>query len=1009
MSGSISTIQQFFTNILERPVDPGGLTTFTNEASSGVPLDAIENQIATSTEAAKFVTPIVQLYEGILGRNPEQVGLNFWVNLYRSGNANLTQIANAFATTPEGAAVLGNAVSTASVTALYKASLNRTPTTTEVNGWIATGLPLAQVAASIATSAEATVNLAAASLSYLLAAGQVQQTTSGQTIPISGQQATYTGTTGNDIFLAPVTQAPLTGLPLASLLNNTVIKGNGGSDVLQAGVTGGTALTSNTVAPTLTGIQTVQVTGSPGATEFFDLSNTTGVTETDLTNSSNATIFYTNATTVAGASLSNSNNGNLNVNSVAGSPVAAVSIANSNGGALNVTNDTSTALAATVTSSPNSALTVGSLKPNTGLTTLTVNATAGTSSAAGTPDTLKVTDTDAVLKGLLVNDSTAGFERITLAGSALLAGSVTISNIGTTATTGQLSLAGTFTNASTVDASAFTGNLQNGATVSALAAAEGSTVPTTYAGVTSSLAGLVVAGDPNLTSVKTGSGSSVVDLSGEATPKAAFTFTGTGNNVVLLGNNVTTNGTFAGGSGANVIGITNGATTTSGDTFSGFQTLEIGPNANGVAGGPGGAGTYNLAALGGLTTVAVTGDKPGDAAQAGAVTLNNTPDNLNVVETAYPGVGLATANPLTVLLGAGSTSANVHTVNLTLNADGGSADTNVAAPGVVTTGLITIGQLGNGSASATFLPGYSETVNLASNIFNPGGTAVAGSYTNTIGGMTATNATSIKVSGAANLKTGVINASGNLTTFDASKETGAITTTINEGTQTASFAYTGSSGVDNVAYNATPGAGAKFTNTFVGGGGNDTITVNDSASNGGVTNTFNYSSATDAILADNNPQGILLSDVGTTLSVETINGFTPGTPAAKVDSLNFQGLGISNANVLIGGATGSNIGLAGFLPGPSLTGNIATVAGLYNSASTEELYTAQTNAFSNAPPAGSVSAGAFVYQAADQSVYIFADVNKDGNFAATSDLAIHLTGAFSASQVNAIATDIKFG
>ena len=1004
MSGSISGIQQFYTNILERPVDQAGLAGFTTQASNGTSLLSIETQIATSAEAVKFVNSIVQLYEGVLGRNPDQVGLNFWVNLYRNGSASLTQIANAFATTPEGAAVLGTTVSTTSVTALYKASLGRTPSTAEVNAWIATGLPLAQVAASIATSGEATVNLAAASLSYLLSAGQVQPTSSGQTITITGQQPTYTGTAGNDIFLAPVTQAPLTGANIASLLSSTVINGGGGTDVLQAGVTGGT------VAPTLSGVQTVQVTGSPGVFETFDLSNATGVTETDLSNSANATVSYTNGVAVTGASLSNSNLATLNVNSVAGNPVATASILNSNTGALNITNDSSTALAATVNSSPKATISVGSLKPATGLTTLTVNATASAASSAGTPDTLTVNNTDAALKGLVINSSTSGFERITDAGAALLAGTVTIGNVGTTATTGQLSLAGAFTNASTVDASGFSGNLQNGAVVSALAAAQGTTVPTAYAGVASSLAGLIVAGDANLTSVKTGSGSAIVDLSGEATPKAAFTFTGSGNNVVRLGNSVTTNGTFTGGSGANVIGITNGATTTSGDTFSGFQTLEIGPNGNGIAGGAGGTGTFNLGALAGVTTVTLTGDKAGSAAQAGAVTLNNAPDNLSVVETAFSNIGLSTANPLTVLLGAGATTPNVHTVNFTLNANGASTDTKAVAPGVITTGPITVGQLANGTASATFLPGYTETVNIASNILNPGGTATAGSYTNTIlGGMTLANATGINVSGAANLNIGAIAASNNLTSFNASKSTGTIATTINEGTQTAAFTYTGTTGVDAVNFNAAPAAGAKFVNTFTGGTGNDTFNVADGASAGFVSNTFVYNSQADAVLADSGPNGVLLSDLGTTLSVENIGGFTPGTTAAGVDSINFVGLGLGNANVLIAGAAGSYTAAAGFTPGPSLAGNISSVAGLFSSASTEQLYTAQTMAFTPAPGAGASVAGAFVYQAADQSVYIFADANKDGSFAAGSDLTIHLNGNYNAAQVQAIVTDLKFG
>lgn len=995
MSGSISNIQQFFTNILERPVDPSGLAFFVNEASSGTPLSAIETQIATSPEAAKLVTPIVQLYEGILGRNPDQAGLNFWVNLFRSGSASLTQIANAFVTTSEGAAVLGASVSTASIATLYKTSLGRAASTSEVSFWVSTGLPLSQVAASIATSAEATVNLAALSLSYLLAAGQVQPTSSGQTIVINGQQASYIGTAGNDIFLAPVTQAPLTGFPIQSLQNSTIINGNGGADTLQAGLANSNGfLGSGTVAPTLVGIQTVQAIGSPGVVEIFDLSNSTGVTETDLINSSGANVSYTNGTAISGAVLSNSNGAALNVTPVAGSPVTAALISNSNGGTIVVSNDTSTAVVSTVTNSPNAAFSVGSLSASTGLTSLAVNATATTSSSAKSPDFLTLNDTDSVLKGLTVNSSAAGFERVLLQGATLGSSTVSIGGVGISTPTGQLSLGGTLTKASAIDASGYTGNLRSGAGNAALALAQGTTIPSTFAGVSSALAGLIVGNDANLTSIKTGTGSSIIDLSGEATPKAAFTFTGTGNNVVLLGNSVTTNGTFAGGSGANAIGIGDGATTTSGDSFSGFQTLEI---------GGGNGGTYNLAALSGVSTVAATSNGFGNP-----VTLNNAPDNLSVVETASPGNTLFTGSPVTVLLGAGAASPSIHSVNLTLNADGVGTDTKALVQGVVNAGPITVGQLANGTASATFLPGYSETVNLASNIFNAGGTAVAGSYTNSITGLTLLNATSINVTGAANLSAGTIAASSNLTSFNASKASGAVTTVINEGAQVSAFAYAGSTGVDNITFNATQVANAKFANTFNGGSGNDTFNVSDGASNGGVTNNFVYGAQTDAVLSDSGTKGVLLGDVGTTLSVETIGGFTAGAPGAGVDTINFVGLGLTNANVLIAGDTGSNIAGSGFTPGPSLTGNIATVAGLFNSASTEELYTAQGKTFAPAPPAGALSAGAFVYQAADQSVYVFAGASKGTNFSAANDLTIHLTGNFTANQVNAIAADLKF-
>lgn len=919
MSGSISTIQQYFTNILDRPADQAGLATYVNEAAGGTTNAQIETQIATSPEAVRFVNPVVQLYEGILGRVPDASGQSFFVNLFRNGTASLTAIAASMAASPEGQARLGSTVSSASVTALYQSSLGRAPSASDVSFWTSSGLSLPQVAASIATSAESTAFSAGNVLNYLLAVGQGQPTgtttgQAGQTVSVNSAQNAYLGTTGNDVFSAPTTISQLTGGVIPSITNSTSINGKGGSDTLQVGLTGGA------VTPALSnGVTTVQVLNSNGG-GLFGLSNSGAVTETDLVNSPVA-VTFTNATGVTGASIQNSA-----------------------GGSVNDQGTTSTSFTASTIASTGSAVTV-STAGAVGLSSLTVNASSGSTASATAPDAFAVTDVDAAApKALTVNALPSGFETVGLLGSAAGSGTVTIGNVATTSTSttttvGELALATALTKASTVTATAFTGNLEAGSATKSLVAAEtlaGSALPTTLLGLTAGNIGLTVSGDANLTSVTTGSGLAVVDLSSQADSNAGFTATlGAGGGVIFLGAQATTKATFVGGAGSNEIGILNGGITAtgSGDKFTNFQTLEIGPNAAGLSGGiNGGTGTYNLANVG-ATTVAVTGTTSGGNALNGAVTLGSAPDNLSLVETAAQGSILTTpgANGITAQFGKGSGTGSTHTFNVVLDANGGTADKAAAGgqTGTVNAGPITATQSPN--VGGVFVPGAStETINIASNA-NAGGTATASSYINTVGTLVAADATTIKLTGAAGLTIDGINGSSSLTSVDASMATGAIATgTINAGvTETDRFTYAGSSGTDTITFAEInpPGAGAtgvKFTNTFTGNGGNDTFNMGAGGAGDQGGDTFVYKAASDAILATpagSNPTVTATQVANGTSGAETINGFVAASTAnVGADSINLANLGLSNNAVFVSTSPAP----ANFL---SISGEFAQAAG----------------------------------------------------------------------------------
>ena len=191
MSGSVSSIQQYYEFILQRAPDQAGLNAFENANAAGIPLAQIESLIATSSEATTFVDPIVQLYESILGRTPDAVGLSGFVNAYRSGALSLTAIAGVMVNSAEGQKDLGGTtVNATTLQFLYQHALGRSASAGEIANFVNSGATLAQVAQVIADSPEANNHLGGQTLSYLLGAGSGV----GTTTPITGHIIFISGT-----------------------------------------------------------------------------------------------------------------------------------------------------------------------------------------------------------------------------------------------------------------------------------------------------------------------------------------------------------------------------------------------------------------------------------------------------------------------------------------------------------------------------------------------------------------------------------------------------------------------------------------------------------------------------------------------------------------------------------------------------------------------------------------------------------------------------------------------
>lgn len=248
---------------------------------------------ATSPEAQAYSQPVAELYQSLLGRSPDQAGLQHWTAQYKAAvkdgtdsHTALASIAQQFFQSPETQALYGSNGSTAAdvtasaVTKLYENALGREPGTlnngtSEVQYWVdkaqAQNLSLQNVATQFALSPEATSGDQQARVVANLIAGATG-------IELTSGADSLQGTGSNDLFVAGTYETEKNGLA-STLSSNDTLTGNGGSDTLL--VRGLTGSSLNNVAPTLNNIQNLDVQGSTGSNSF-DLQNAQGTTNVSL-------------------------------------------------------------------------------------------------------------------------------------------------------------------------------------------------------------------------------------------------------------------------------------------------------------------------------------------------------------------------------------------------------------------------------------------------------------------------------------------------------------------------------------------------------------------------------------------------------------------------------------------------------------------------------------------------------------------------------------------------------
>jgi Domain of unknown function (DUF4214)/RTX calcium-binding nonapeptide repeat (4 copies) len=206
--GSLSDVgfvTLLYQNVLERNPDAVGLAAYTDALNSGA---LTRTQVVTAfSESAEFklgTTPelhagqIYRLYGATLARAPDAGGFEGWADLMDGGRG-LLDISAGFLGSTEFQSRFGGLDNTGFVTLLYQNVLGRAPVTSEVDGWlaeIARGGTRAQVVANFSERGEYIAGTRAATDAYMR---NVMTTWSDTLVGGPGNDA-LTGGRGSDRF-----------------------------------------------------------------------------------------------------------------------------------------------------------------------------------------------------------------------------------------------------------------------------------------------------------------------------------------------------------------------------------------------------------------------------------------------------------------------------------------------------------------------------------------------------------------------------------------------------------------------------------------------------------------------------------------------------------------------------------------------------------------------------------------------------------------------------------------
>lgn len=129
-----SVVKALYEDLLLRPVDPAGLTSWSLKLSSGVGQPAL---VASLTKSPEYVRLRVrQAYREVLGRGPDPAGLAGWSAQILAGRIPVDDVQRRFFSSTEFLSRSGG-TNAGFVANLYRSILGRTATPAEVAPWVA--------------------------------------------------------------------------------------------------------------------------------------------------------------------------------------------------------------------------------------------------------------------------------------------------------------------------------------------------------------------------------------------------------------------------------------------------------------------------------------------------------------------------------------------------------------------------------------------------------------------------------------------------------------------------------------------------------------------------------------------------------------------------------------------------------------------------------------------------------------------------------------------------------
>lgn len=430
---------------------------------------------------------------------------------------------------------------------------------------------------------------------------------------------------------------------------------------------------------------------------------------------------------------------------------------------------------------------------------------------------------------------------------------------------------------------------------------------------TANTGGVTAKVDDTAVTINTGAGKDSITYTAAIAATAKVNL-GAGDDTFAIAAATGAGATVAGGEGTDTLVVTNGAwlDAAAAKVYSGFETL-------GIAGG---TGTYNMDNLPGLTAVSLAA-----TALAGAATISNAVAGTTVSVASKAGTDLA-AGTLTYALKDATGTSDAATLTLSA-ADTGS---NGTAEGQVTVASYTAADI--------------ETVNIVSNITGVDALLKNTDYTNTITALVIDDATTLNVSGSANLEVTGVTATA-LTKVDASTMTGGLAIDVSAVGQAVEFL--GSAAAD------------EYTSTLAGdtinaGAGADVITLDGT------------NAASDTLIFEAGDSVLNAAANGH----DVINDFGTAVGAGALDIIDLGAFGFS-------GQQSSALASKGALAATVVDGTVLS----------------QTDFFLS----GGVDRGVAIGTEGGDT-WVFVDINEDGNFTAADDLVIQLVGVTDVSLNN---------